>query len=116
MFLFILFAAGCATIVQGTRQKIEISSDPLGAAVEIDGETVGITPIKVKLKTPFDHTVIIKKEGYEQEKITLSRVIGSAACGNIFVWGPAGWALDGLTGSQYRLAPEKVHVELREEK
>lgn len=113
--LLIFSAAGCATIAQGTKQKIEISSDPPGAAVEIDGETVGTTPMKIKLKTSLNHTVVITKEGYNEEKAALSRAIGSAAAGNIFIWGPAGWAVDGLTGSQYRLVPDKVHVELKKE-
>ncbi|MBU4377385.1 MAG: PEGA domain-containing protein [Candidatus Omnitrophica bacterium] len=115
VLLLIFSAAGCATIVQGTKQRIEISSDPQGATVEIDGEAVGTTPMKIKLKTPFNHTVVITKEGYKEEKVALSRAIGSAAAGNIFIWGPVGWAVDGLTGSQYRLVPDKVHVELKKE-
>ena len=113
VLLLILSVMGCATIVQGTKQKIEVSSDPPGATVLVDGETAGTTPIKLKLSTPRNHILVFTKEGYKEEKVALSRALGSAACGNIFIWGPAGWAVDGLTGSQYRLVPDKVHVELK---
>ena len=116
VLLLIFSVTGCATIVQGTKQRIEVSSDPPGATVLVDGESAGATPIKLKLRTPLSHVLIITKEGYKEEKVTLTRAIGSAACGNIFIWGPAGWAVDGLTGSQYRLVPDKVHVELKKEK
>lgn len=111
--VFTFGISGCATIVQGTTQKIKVSSDPPDATVQVDGKVAGTTPLKLRLKTHKDHDLVFMKDGYKEEKITLLRVVGSATCGNIFMWGVAGWAVDGLTASQYRLKPDKVHVELK---
>ncbi len=113
--ILIFSASGCATVVQGTTQKIKVSSDPPDAIVQVDGKIAGTTPVKLKLKTHSDHVLVFTKDGYKEEKVTLLRVVGSAVCGNIFMWGVVGWAIDGLTASQYRLKPGKVHVELKKQ-
>ena len=110
-----LSATGCATIVQGTTQKIKVSSEPPDATVQVDGKVAGTTPVKLRLKTHKDYVLTFIKEGYKDEKVTLLRVVGSATCGNIFMWGLVGWAVDGLTASQYRLRPDKVHIEMKKE-
>jgi uncharacterized protein YceK len=39
-----LLLTGCASIVNGSKQKVKISSTPGGAAVRIDGASTGVTP------------------------------------------------------------------------
>jgi formylglycine-generating enzyme required for sulfatase activity len=45
--------------------RLHITSNPLGAAVEIDGGTVGTTPAAVELK-PGTYAVKVSKAGYDQ--------------------------------------------------
>lgn len=44
--------------------KVDITSQPAGADIEIDGAFVGNTPSSVHL-SPGDHTVAVKKNGYK---------------------------------------------------
>lgn len=46
-----------------SRAKLNISSNPEGADIEIDGAFVGNAPSVLELQ-PGDHTVILKKNGY----------------------------------------------------
>ena len=61
--------AGCGV----PKQKISVSTDPLGATVYADGEKKGQTPLSVSLDKRSDHLLTIVKEGYVQEEIILKR-------------------------------------------
>ena len=43
----VLWMAGCATIANGTSQRIRVSSEPPGAEVFVAGELVGTTPTEI---------------------------------------------------------------------
>jgi hypothetical protein len=55
---FFLFPS-CATIFTTRYQKVKIDSYPQGAHVRFEGEEIGLTPCKVRVKK--------KREGYEPE-------------------------------------------------
>lgn len=61
--------AGCGV----PKQKIPVSTDPMGATVYADGERKGETPLSVSLDKRSDHLLTIVKDGYEQEEIILKR-------------------------------------------
>lgn len=69
--LFCLLAAfGCGV----PKQKIPISTNPVGATVYADGEKAcGSTPCAVRLDRRSDHLLTIVKEGYEQEEVVVRR-------------------------------------------
>lgn len=105
---------GCATIMNGTSQKIPVTSDPNGAMVQVDGKGAFTTPVKLRLERRRDHEIIITKEGYRQQKIAVLHVLSEAVCGNILLGGVIGWAVDALNGCQYKLMPAKVHAKLEQ--
>lgn len=111
--LMALSFTSCATIVNGTTQRIPVSSDPIGAHVFVDGVRIGCTPVNVELKRKYDHLITISKAGYEDESIRVEPVISGAVAGNIVAGGFIGWGVDAVNGSQYRLIPEVVQVRLR---
>jgi hypothetical protein len=43
---FILAISSCATIISGSRQMVEIDSDPIAATVYINEIEIGKTPVK----------------------------------------------------------------------
>jgi hypothetical protein len=53
-----------APTVAPTTADLEITSTPDGADIEIDGVFSGSTPSTVTL-SPGDHTIVVKKEGYQ---------------------------------------------------
>lgn len=108
-----LLFGGCSTIVNGTTQSVSISSDPPGAEVQVDGNPAGNTPISVELKRKNNHLVTIMLEGYQTQQITINKVMSGAVAGNILAGGLIGWGIDASNGSQYKLKPDTIAVQLR---
>jgi hypothetical protein len=69
--LFLL--QSCATIVQGTSQKIPVTSAPIGARVLVDGKDMGTTPLMLKLKRKKPGVIRIEQEGYNPHEIRITR-------------------------------------------
>lgn len=116
VFLILLVGGNCvscATVINGTTQKIPLTSEPMGASVVVDGQRVGYTPTQVQLKRKNSHLITFEKEGYESETVKLEPVLSAVVAGNIVAGGFIGWGVDAITGSQYRLIPETVNVIMR---
>lgn len=106
-------ASGCATIINGTSQKILVSSEPPGAAISVDGKYTCVTPARVRFERRQDHTLVFTKDGYEAQTVKMIHVLSEVVVGNTFLGGPLGWVFDIFAGTQYKLMPNPVHVELK---
>jgi len=71
-----LLAGGCATILQGSRQKVRVYSEPPAAGVEVDGIQAGKTPVDVRLKRGKAHQLRVATAGYEEHVLTLDSSVG----------------------------------------
>ena len=111
LFLMTAFSS-CASIINGTRQKVSITTNPPGAMIS-DGVATYQTPATLDLKRGQDHILTITKEGHEPETVRLTRVISGAVAGNILAGGLIGWGVDAISGAQWRLEPETLAVNLR---
>lgn len=60
--LILLFLAGCA------QRTVDITSEPAGALVYLNGEEVGRTPLRYDFTWYSDYDVILRKDGYETLK------------------------------------------------
>jgi len=109
----VTLSLGCATIINGTSQKIQVTSDPAAATVQADGKQLYTTPARIRLERRRDHVLIFSKEGYESQTVKLMHVISEAVAGNTLLGGPLGWVFDIFAGTQYKLEPNPVHVELK---
>lgn len=98
--------SGCATMIRGTEDKLDITSEPSGALVELSNGQKGNTPCQFNLKR--NQTVILKftKEGYEPESLTVCPTLAGA--GVIL-----GGVIDYGTGAVYNLTPNPAHVILK---
>ncbi len=113
LLLLMPFVFGCATIINGNKQKILISSTPASAQVMVDGKAQGQTPVKVDLKRKQTHSVIISHEGYQTQEVQLQRKVSGWVWGNIGFGGLIGLGIDAGTGSMYKLKPETVNIDLK---
>jgi len=104
----------CGSIVNGTTQKVTVTSDPAGATVS-NGEVSMITPATFELKRKRHYVFSVSKPGYKTETAKVERVISGAVAGNILCGGLIGWGVDAISGGQWRLIPENLHVSLRPE-
>ncbi|HEX6746211.1 MAG TPA: PEGA domain-containing protein [Longimicrobium sp.] len=103
-----LMMAGCATIMQGSKQQVGISSTPSGATIFVDSQQVGTTPATVPLARKRSHTVRLELAGYQPYEIALSRKTSGWVWGNLVFGGLPGLAVDAITGGLYKLTPEDV--------
>lgn len=56
-----------------TKQRIPVSTNPLGATIYADGKKICTSPCSVSFDKKSDHLVTIVKEGYEQVDLKISR-------------------------------------------
>jgi hypothetical protein len=117
---------GCATIINGKTQTVNVVTTPPGAQVHIkseDGsfETTAVTPAMVTLPrgTPYFHgydfTVDVVKDGYAAQSDQLTHhVSGWYAGGNLLFGGLLGYlVVDPLTGSMWKLDKDTVSFQLQ---
>jgi hypothetical protein len=84
------FAAGCASIFHGTRQKVEVFTDPPGATATAGDQQV-TTPGVLKLPRKIKSTQIrIEKEGFTAKTVVLERRTSGLVWLN-FIGIPAGF-------------------------
>jgi hypothetical protein len=88
----VLLAAGCAGLINGSKQWVPVTSTPRGAAVFVNGVREGATPLELYLQRDHKAPVIrIESPGYDPVEIRVTkRASGLPLLGNImFGLGPA---------------------------
>jgi hypothetical protein len=115
-FVLAVGSTGCATIMHGTRQDVSITSVPTGAAVTVNGQDKGKTPVAVELARKDKHLVKIELAGYLPFEQYLVRKVSGWVWGNLVFGGIPGLAVDAITGGLYKVAPEEVTATLKEAK
>jgi len=126
--LIVLITFGCASIVSKTARQITINSSPDQAEFIVKDETGkiihrGNTPATVTLKTGGgyfkgkEYTVIIRKEGYEEQSVSIRKELNGWYLGNIIFGGLIGLLIvDPLTGAMWTLNPQDINVNLKGKK
>lgn len=95
---------GCASMVHGSRQTIQLQSNPPGAQVTVDSDPVAYTtPTSINLKRGEDHTLVFRKEGFDDYTAELTHSTSGAVLGNVILGGVVGIATDYSSGAAYEL-------------
>jgi hypothetical protein len=98
--------SGCATIVDGTKQSVSVSTLPVqGAACTLhnsEGTWYVTTPGSVEVhKTKNDMDITCTKDGFGAGKQVASSHFGGATFGNIVAGGLIGAGVDAASGANY---------------
>jgi len=95
-----VFCSGCATIITGggESQSVEFNSTPRGAAVTVDGNYIGDTPVAADLTRKDDHYVKMEYGG-DTKEITISSWPNLWVFGNVIFGGIIGGCVDLFSGS-----------------
>jgi hypothetical protein len=104
---------GCASIMHGTSQDVSISTNPAGAQITVDGQTVGKTPVIAHLKRNDNHMLKAELPGYAPYEMAFTKSVSGWVWGNVLFGGLIGLAVDAISGGLYYLTPEQVMGELR---
>jgi hypothetical protein len=104
---------GCATVINGPTQNVEITSNPSGAkAVVLPHNVVVTTPASVSLDRTKVCTVLFDSPGYEQKTVYVNRQLSTVVNGNAILGGAVGMATDLANGSAFVLTPDPVHADM----
>ncbi|MFP4459328.1 MAG: PEGA domain-containing protein [Candidatus Zixiibacteriota bacterium] len=109
VFILMLFAMGCASIIHSNTQYINFNSEPADAIVYVDGKHMGGTPLVLELSTEQNHEIKIMYHGKTLYQTTLDQVVSQWFWGNFITILPFGMIVDYATGSMYRLEPGDVN-------
>jgi len=114
--LFLMFLLpGCATILSGSKNTVDIRTDPPAADIVIldrKGQEVfsGKSQAVVRLKTgagyfvPAVYTVKINAPGYQERVVRIRSTINGLYFANIFIGGALGMLIiDPATGAMWKL-------------
>jgi PEGA domain len=112
LLLLIVSGAGCATIVNGTTEKIQLRSDPVGAEAMVDGAHEVTTPTTVELSRGDTHSITFHKEGYQDQTQYLTSSESGWVWGNVLLGGIAGAVADEDSGASKKLSSDVVSVRL----
>lgn len=103
---------GCATLIHGSDQEVQITSDPSTAQVEVNGRPIGETPTSATLERNRSYTVKIYREGFETHTTTLRRGWSLWTSANLFNFLLPGLLIDASTGAFYSLQPGEISADL----
>jgi hypothetical protein len=109
----ILFLSSCATIISGSRQNVEITSEPSSAKVYINEIEIGQTPVQKNLKRNQEYQLILKLDGYKTYETKLEKKFNAWYIGNIAFGGLIGIIIDPITGAMHKLKPEEIDGNLK---
>ena len=109
LFVFV----SCASIVKGNKQLLTINCNVDGAEVLLDGVSVGETPFAQEIEKK-GKVILVKKEGYKDYTIALSKNLEPMFWGNIITGGTIGSLTDFGSGAAWAFAPSSYQVELIE--
>jgi hypothetical protein len=118
-FALMTVLCGCATVTRGTSEKVEVKSDPAGAAVttSID-KACKPTPCSIDAPRKTEFTVTVSKPGYLSQtvevKSKLSAKGGVGMAANMALpGGTIGLVTDVVTGAGLDHDPNPVSVKLQ---
>jgi hypothetical protein len=113
LLLSAILLSSCATIISGSRQNVEITSEPSSAKVYINEIEIGNTPVQKNLKRNQEYQLILKLDGYKTYETKLERKFNAWFIGNIAFGGLIGLIIDPITGAMHKLKPEEIDGNLK---
>lgn len=109
---YVPFLVSCASVINGSKQKVEIKSQPAGASVRINSVDSGVTPQTAVLSRKMSHRIELQKSGYRLYEVVLEPAYNNMPMGNMIAGGIVGLVVDSSTGAANTLHPDKVDAVL----
>ncbi|QNK77959.1 PEGA domain-containing protein [Winogradskyella sp. PAMC22761] len=113
LFLSVLLLSSCATIISGSRQNVEITSEPSSAKVYINEIEIGQTPVQKNLRRNQEYQLTLKLDGYKTYETKLEKKFNAWYIGNVLIGGIIGLVIDPITGAMHKLKPEEIDGNLK---
>ncbi len=107
----VLFS-GCALIFKGDSSRVTFNSNPQGASVLIDGNSIGLTPTEALLKTNRSYNVTFRLTGQQERTYILNNHVGALWIVLDVLGGLFPLIIDAATGAWYEFDDTNVNVSL----
>jgi len=109
-----LFTSSCAVMFQGSKKDVTVRSMTEGASIYIDGEHKGTDLVTERLARKHNHTVMVKKDGYETQTVEIKKrtQVGWVLFNSFFNW--FAFATDAPTGAWNTFDKDQITVDLKE--
>jgi hypothetical protein len=115
IILLIPLFSGCATLFGPDKHPLDLSSNPQGAEVIVNGVKKGTTPLELELKADKSYTIEFKKEGYQKVTRVVNTEVGAGWVVLDVLGGLVPVIVDAATGNWNKLDQEAVNASLSEE-
>lgn len=113
MIILLFFIPGCCSIINTTKQNIDVISIPPGALVTVNGVQKGVTPITLELKRNGNHKISIVMDGYQPYEITTMRDPSLWILGDLlFFLSLPVIVIDAFDGAVYNIEPSIIKAQL----
>ena len=113
----ILLLTSCGSLTRGTKEVLEIKTNPSGARVETSNNMMcQNTPCGLKMSRKSDVKVTISKKGCKTITVNVTNQVATAGAasmaGNVVLGGVIGAGVDVYTGASKELVPNPIDVTL----
>ncbi len=114
VLITMIFLSGCATLFNGAKDRVIVSSYPDAAKVYINGIYAGPSPLSINLIAKKTYHIVFKKAGHPDTTYMLK---GSFCAGYLILdallGGLTGVLIDAVTGNFYNLDDVAVRLNTR---
>lgn len=104
--------SACGALFNGGPANVSVNSTPAGAEVWVDGTNRGVTPATLQLSKGQNHTVTLRRPGYQETSVVLNRKVSTTYVILDVLGGLLPIIIDAATGSWYVLDTNEVNVNL----
>lgn len=119
-FCLALLLGGCATIISGKHQVVDIRSSPAAAHIKIErahnGAMLsvweGLTPSSIPLERKYTYQLTVSLDGYQPIEMGLANGSNGWVWGNLLLGGFIGLIVDFSNGAAKTLEPDEIDIEL----
>ena len=105
----VVLSLGAALVLTSCTSSVQITSEPQGADVQINGQSYGETPVNVNL-TDLDFTtfqVTLTKLGYQDKTVVLEKELKTGPfIGGFFIWPFWLWSYGPMDYYNFQLVPK----------
>ncbi len=111
LFLSFLFIH-CATILKGSDERVDFTSDPTNAKVYINGFSIGHTPISQNLESKRIYQIEFEKPGYAKKNFMITNSLNAGYLLLDILFGIIPIIVDAGNGAWYELDRNSLNARL----
>ena len=107
-----LTLTSCATLFGPKSHALSANSNPPGAEIYVDGERMGITPLKLELDPSKTYSIEYRKEGFRSITKTVKGKVGVKWIVLDILGGFIPVIVDAATGNWYEFEKDRINTNL----